>query len=886
MNALKTISKATALVCFVLFFASALFSTPGSKVVPKPGEYFGFKPGTDRMLVNYEELVAYLQKVEEASGRVKLVDIGKTPLGRTMYVVFVSSEENIRNLDVLKQINKKLALDANIPNSERQSLIENGRVFCFATLSMHSEEVGPSQALPLIVYDLATTEDPGIKGYLQNVVYMATVCHNPDGMAMVVDYYKKMKGTKYEGESLPGVYHKYVGHDNNRDFLSLTQSDTRAVAAVYNKEWFPQVMVEKHQMGSSGPRYFVPPPHDPIAEVVDEGLWNWIGLFGANMVKDMNHVGLYGLTQEYLFDEYWLGSTETSIWKNIIGFLTEAASARVATPLFVEDNELRAGGKGLAEYKKSIKMTRPWPGGWWGIKDLIDLEYYSTISMIKTCSIYKDEILQFRNDICRKEVELGKTRAPFYFILPQAQHDRSELVNLVNLLMEHGVFVYRTTAPTTIDGLRIEEGDIVVPLAQPYRAFLIEAMEKQKYPVRRFTPGGEVMRPYDVASWSLPLHMGVKSNPLNTKSPDLESLLDKIKGTFALKKDSAESFKYALFSVNDNESFKAAFLASQIGLKVERTLGAASIDGNEYPKGSFIVHCSDAERAKGKRLLAEIKVAPAFLNEKLSVDSQPLIVPRIALVESYFHDMDAGWTRYLFDYYYIPYTVVRPGDFEKTDFVKNFDLVIFPDQEKSVLMDGKYKSYWDSRIRLSEYPPEYSQGIGKKGMDRLMTFLDQGGMIVSWGNSTALFMDNLEIPLTGDKKEEFKLPIDDISEKLTKKGFSCPGSLVEVLLAENHPLTLGMCGKTGVFFNGNPVFSTSIPGLDTDRRVIGKFPEDDILMSGYCENENELSQKSAMVWLKKGRGQLVLFAFAPQFRASTQATYKLLFNSLLMPKIK
>jgi hypothetical protein len=95
-----------------------------------------------------------------------------------------------------------------------------------------------------------------------------------------------------------------------------------------------------------------------------------------------------------------------------------------------------------------------------------------------------------------------------------------------------------------------------------------------------------------------------------------------------------------------------------------------------------------------------------------------------------------------------------------------------------------------------------------------------------------------------------------------------------------------MCGKTGVFFNGNPVFVTSIPGLDTDRRVIGKFPEEHILMSGYCENENELSQKSAMVWLKKGRGQLVLFAFAPQFRASTQATYKLLFNSLLMPKIK
>jgi hypothetical protein len=71
-----------------------------------------------------------------------------------------------------------------------------------------------------------------------------------------------------------------------------------------------------------------------------------------------------------------------------------------------------------------------------------------------------------------------------------------------------------------------------------------------------------------------------------------------------------------------------------------------------------------------------------------------------------------------------------------------------------------------------------------------------------------------------------------------------------------------------------------------DRRVIGKFKEKEILISGYCEKEELLSNKTCLVWLKKGKGQLVLFGFNPQFRASTHGSYKLLFNSVLLPEIK
>ncbi len=863
-------------VCFVVAPNAGVKASDG---IETPEDHFGFVPGADGMLFDYEELIVYLQKVDAVSERLKLLDVGTSPMGKTIYIAFISSGDNIGNLDELRRINRELALNPNIQETTRESMIENGRVFVLGTLSMHSGEVAPSQATPLIAYDFATTDDPEKNAWLENVVYMMVPCHNPDGMDMIVDHYRKYKGTKYEGSSMPGVYHRYVGHDNNRDFVALTQVDTRVISRIYSREWFPQAMVEKHQMGSSGPRYFVPPVHDPISENIDAGVWNWTCIFGSNMITDMTERGLSGVSHSYLFDDYWPGSTETCIWKNVIGFLTEAASVRYATPVYVEPNELKADGKGLAEYKMSINMPLPWPGGWWRLGDIVEYEVASTVSIIKTASLHREAIIRFRNDLCRREVERGKTETPYYYILPLEQHDRSELVNLANLLVEHGVNVYRLSAPVTLEGKIYARGDLVVPLSQPFRPFIKEVMEHQEYPVRHYTPGGEVIRPYDVTSWSLPLHKGVESVEVGVRSKELESSLEKLDDTFRLTGEEPGEYRFAVFTADYNESYREAFLALKLGLKVERLKKAVNFNGFEAPEGSFVIY----NGPKIDRLIQGVKVSPGFVKKDVEMEMAPVRMPRIALVETYFHDMDAGWTRFVFDTYYIPYKVVRPGDFENTDFAKSFDILVFPDADKSVLMEGKRKR--EDEYFLANYPPEFTKGIGKEGKERLMTFLEEGGLIISWGRSAEMFLGVLEINLGKDRKEEFQLPVRDISEDLGKAGLSCPGSFVKILLAEDHPLTLGMPDEIGVFFRGRPVFTTSIPAFDMDRAVIGKFPEKDILLSGYCENEEKVGNKTAMVWLKKGRGQLVLLAFNPQFRASTDVSYKLIFNSILLPDV-
>ncbi|MFC2156104.1 M14 family zinc carboxypeptidase, partial [Acidobacteriota bacterium] len=841
-------------------------------------------PGADRMLFDYEALIGYLQKLEAASPRLKLVEIGKSPMGKKMYIAFFSSEENIKNLDKLKEINRSLALDADIPEQERETLIKDGRVFFLATLSMHSDEVGSSQAAPLIAYQLVTTWDAAVLEWLDNVVYMMNPNNNPDGMNMVVDYYNKSKDTKYEGTSMPGVYHKYVGHDNNRDYVTLTQEDNKAIAAAYNLEWFPQVMVEKHQMGSGTVRYTVPQAHDPIAENIDAGIWNWTGIFGSNMITDMTKKGLAGVAQRYIFDEYWPGATTTCLWKNVITFLTEAASAQYAKPIFIESNELGAYGKGLAEYKKSINMPLPWPGGWWRLSDIVDYEVVSTMSIIKTASLHREAILTFRGDLCKKEVNNGKTKPPYYYVMPKQQHDRSELVNLVNLLKEHGVAVYRLTKDREIEKRNFKKGDIVVPLAQAYRPFIKEIMERQEYPVRHYTPGGKIIQPYENTSWSLPLHRGVAAVEVNTPVKGLTDQLEKIEGTYSMLTEVPGNFWAAIFNVNENESYKAAFLAVKLGLKVERLQKCITVNEVKIPCGSFVVYYDGKKVSKVKKLLAELHVSPVYVKEAIKFETLPLKIPRIALVETYFHDMDAGWTRYICDTYHIPFKVIRPGDFEKTDFVKNFDVVLFPDMNKSVLQKGKWKG--GERYYVASYPPEYTKGIGKKGMERLMTFFAAGGIIVSWGQSTGLFLEDLEIVTGKDVKEEFQLPAEDISGKLRKAGLYCPGSFVRAEFLPGHPLTRGMKSQGGIYFGGRPIFSTYIPDLDMDRRVIAKFPGKDILLSGYCEKEEKLANRSVLVWLKKGKGQVVLSGFNPLFRASTQATFKVLFNAILLPKLK
>jgi hypothetical protein len=474
---------------------------------------------------------------------------------------------------------------------------------------------------------------------------------------------------------------------------------------------------------------------------------------------------------------------------------------------------------------------------------------------------------------------MGNSKPPYYYMMPINQHDPGELVKMVDLLQEHGVEVYTLEEDMVVQDIAFHRGDIVVPLAQPFRAFIKEVMEVQEFPERHYTPGGELIKPYDITSWSLPLHRHVKSFEINKKPLLLEQKITLVESPFSLATANLDQANRVILPVTCNESFRTAFQAIRKGINVSRLLTDVEVGGQTIKKGSFVIAISGKEEDEARKLVQSLRYPVVPVANKAGYQTEEVILPRIALVETYFHDMDAGWTRFVFDSYNIPFTKIRPHEIKDAGIEKKFDVIIFPDVDKNLLMEGKYKS--GTTYYQGNYHPDYMKGLGKEGKKVLMEFVNNGGHIISWGGSAGLFEGQQKIG-KDENEEEFILPFKDISADLTKAGLYVPGSLLEIELLEDHPLTLGMPEKTGVFSRGTPVFQTSLPGFDMDRRVIATYPEKEVLLSGYAANEEKIGNKSAMIWLKKGKGELVLFGFNPQFRASTQSSLKLLFNAILL----
>jgi len=465
--------------------------------IPSPSEFLGMKIGSDRVLADYKQISSYFHELEATSPRVKIELLGKTTLGEPMIMAVISSEENIRNLARIRKIATKLADPRGLSQEQLDALVREGRTVALVTCNIHSSEIASSQMALEWAHALATAGDAETRRRLANVVLLLVPSLNPDGQTMITDYYRKYAGTKYEGGRLPWLYHHYVGHDNNRDWFMLTQIETKNLSHAIYQEWHPQIFVDEHQMGTDGPRMFIPPFADPVDSDVHPLIWREANLIGTNMAFRLEQREKAGLIYGYQFDAYWLGGTRnTGWWKNITGLLLETASARIASPVFIDQTELRGGSKGLVDYKATINHPNPWKGGWWRMRDIMDYERIASDAMLESCADRREDFL--RDVATRANAAVASAQPGEAYRIPKRQRDWPTAQFMTALLLEHGVEVSQAA-----------NGDYWIPMAQPYAKFITEMLEPQRYPEVRLQPGRDILRPYDVATWTLPLAMGV-----------------------------------------------------------------------------------------------------------------------------------------------------------------------------------------------------------------------------------------------------------------------------------------------------------------------------------------------------------------------------------------
>jgi len=355
-----TVSRLFSLL--LLLIALPLGAYAQGVAVTTPAQAFGFEPGTDRKLADWKELTAYFQKVASESNRVKYQEIGKTMENRPFVLLTVSSQENLSHLAEYKEINAKLSDPRVTSPEEAKGLIAKGRTVMIITFKIHSTEIASSQTAALFLYRLASSNDPEVLNILKNDILLLVPSQNPDGEQMVVDWYKKTLGTPAEGTSPPVLYAKYVGHDDNRDWVGLTQLETQHTAKVIN-EWHPEILYDLHQQGADAPRLFLPPWVDPIDPNVDPLLVYSMNALGMRTAHDVASTGKTGVLTHGVYD-FWSPLRDYISLHNGLRILTESASALIATPITIPFERLGTG-IGYDAQVAAWNYPDPWKGGTW-----------------------------------------------------------------------------------------------------------------------------------------------------------------------------------------------------------------------------------------------------------------------------------------------------------------------------------------------------------------------------------------------------------------------------------------------------------------------------------------------------------------------------------------
>lgn len=836
-----------------------------------PEEFFGHPVGADYHLTTYQRAMEWFDHLAAHSGgRMEVLPMGVTGMGRTQRYLVISSSENLRRVSEYRETARRLSLGRDLDPAEAELLAREGKAIAWIDVGLHSTEAAPSEHALQLAYDLVTGEDPQSRRIREEVITLL-VFPNPDGMTMVADWYMEHVGTEFEESRMPWLYNRYIGHDNNRDSYNVTQEEVRNVSRLQNQEWFPNVAYNHHQTAPFPTRIWIPPYGEPANSNKPGEVIRWENLIGAVMGMAFDAEGKPGAVSRISFDAWYPGfMTQVVTHHNIPSILTETALHYLATP---REYSLEDIPDAWRDFQKSGFYTTPWEGGWWRIGDAVEYCLTASKAVLDVTARYREEMLLSKYRLAQANIQRFSTEAPRGWAFPLEQRDPFALSELQDKMDLLGVEVWAASEAFQAEGRTFPEGTLFVPTSQAFGGFVKTLFERQDYPdlrgkthlwqaiPRRVEIESGPLRPYDVAGWTLPLQMGLDAVEVGELPPRLafrtaDHLGDEGQPSGREAGAGADTGRRFL-DPGDGATWKTVNRLLERGITVERELDGA---------GRFLVASLPGPDRSSPVGPTEDSppTSPGPSGTPGEAAATVTLSPfRVALFRPWQGNMDEGWIRWILEHYDFELVELRNERIRAGRLREAFDVIVIPSLGARSILEGNPEG---------SVPPEYVGGIGEGGLEALRAFAREGGTLFFHQGSSELAL------------QAFDLPLRKVSESSREAGFYSPGSIFKISWDPSNPLTLGM-DRDGVAFMTSRALLFEVTGEGSGPvgtpRVVGAFPEEGpLLLSGYLEGESTILGKAPVVEVPYGEGRLILVGMSLHNRAQMVANFKLLFNAI------
>jgi hypothetical protein len=856
MHRHKAAFAVPAIIALVVASPTLTSAQANPKTVPQPASLLGWAPCTDYKLSTYEKITEYLRAVDAASDRMKIVTLGKTAEGRDQIMAIVSSPDNLKpkNLEKYADISRKLS-QVSVDDATAHQLAGEGKAVAWVDFGIHSTEVAPPQTAPQFAYDLVTSESAEAKSIRDNVITLFVPNVNPDGGTLIPDWYMQHVGGPYQDSTYPELYHKYAGHDDNRDWFMFNLPETRNLGQQLFHDWLPQLVYDTHQTAAYPARIFIPPFKDPANPSIQPEIIRGINLIGDHMTQRLDREGKVGAVSRQQYDQWWNGGLRSSpAFHNQVGLLSETAHAS-ATPQYNDPAQFPKTFpyQGVSTTEPSAFYPSPYKGGEWHLSQSCAYIESTGWAFLHAADQDREQWLYGSYRMGKAAIEAGGDTA---YIVPANQADFPTATKMVNVLRAGNVRVEQAKSPFIVGNKSYPAGSFIVREAQPYRPDVVDLLNPQSYPDRR-NPDGTPEAPYDMAGWTLQYQMGVTVDKVDSAPAVDTTLVDVATVPSATFPAAAPEYAYAL-DTRQNDTFTAVTKLLPQGETVTRTTAPVQTSLGQWPAGTFLVRVRPGNDVRVKEqadalglTVASVGAAPA--------STLPVSLPRVGMYHGWGGNSDEGWTRYMLEDFQLPYQQVHDADVRAGNLNNSYDVIVLPDASYSSMLNGR---------RAGTLPAEYTGGMTQAGVDNLVKFVQGGGTLVTVNDATQLGI------------RAFGLPVTDVTAGVPSTAFYSPGTVLANKVRSDTPLTYGLPSNLDVYSDGSPAFAVQSGAQNITAPA--SYPATGLLRSGWLLGENLIAGRSSVVNAKVGAGDVVLLGMSVQHRAEAHGTYKLLFNSLFL----